>query len=339
MVTPRYASIFIQRFCPRNCKYCKAKYVRGIRLLRPEEWIEAFDILWGEGVSFFLILGNEVLCYPWIVELVKMLRENGFYGKYAMYSTFPEPWYSDLREKLVDAGLYNISCGVDVVEGADFDRDIAEKSLRGLRELLWFKERGVPDLQATVTIHRYNYKLLPKIFDTITKCGIWIGSSIIEYSEDGSHDFFGTREEVGDFLIPESEYGEFEKMLKYVAGEIRRGRWMVQPPPEYFEFLAESKGRAVWHCSLPLIIHIEEDGSLRSCTYRRGVRTHRYTVFDIGKKISMEDYANLQRLDCSECPGCGAWSYWWMAEFYYRRGEMELNDKVFQQHYSVYWVR
>ena len=332
MITPRYASVFLERWCPRKCSYCKARLVKHGRLLRPEEWIEAFDILSREGVEFFLILGNEVLVYPWIVDLVRMLRENGFYGKYAMYSTFPEPWYSRLREKLIEAGLYNISCGVDLVEGTSGDQSIDEKSIWGLEQLIWFKEHGVPDVHATITIHEKSYRQMHKICEACTKHKIWVAVSLVEYSPDGKHDFYGVREELDDFMIKDKQ--EFKNYMYWFAEQVERGRWMIQTPPEYFRMLGDKGGEPEWHCSIPLIISVEADGALRLCAYRPFYK-HKASVFDIGKSIGMEDYAKWHMEKSRECPGC-FWSYPFTAEYWYHK-DVEFGDKVLQVHASKYW--
>jgi len=335
-VKPRYATIFLERWCPRACSYCMARLVKPKRLLKPEEWIKAFDILRDNGIKFFLILGNEIFVYPGIVELVKMLKENGFWGMYAMYTTFPEPWYTKLRDKLIEAGLYNISSGVDLLPNIKIDdKHIYEKSIWGLEQLSWFKEHGVPDVHATITIHRYNYRYLEKMFDIITSKKIWIGVNMIHYSEDGKHDFYGTREMVKSFLIPDNEKTEFERIMYHLANEARKGRWMLHAPPEYLELLGKLKGEPKWHCSLPLEISIEADGELRLCGYRPFQKYRGYSVFDIGNKITIYDYVKWFMEEQKECPGC-VWSCFYIAEYWYRR-DVEFGDKVFQQHASIYW--
>jgi molybdenum cofactor biosynthesis enzyme MoaA len=330
MITPRYASLFLERYCPRNCSYCKARLVKTGRLLKVEEWIKAFDILRSEGVEFFLILGNDVLLYPEIVDLVKMLKENGFYRKYAMYSTFPEPWYSMLREELVDAGLYNISCGVDILTmGLG---SISEKSIWGLEQLKWFKAKGVEDVHATITIHNENYKYMEEICEICTRYGIWMAVSLVEYSKDGKHDFFGRREDLGYFLIKNKL--EFKEYMYKLAKMVEEGKWTMQTVPDYFRMIGDLGGEPDWHCSYPLIISIEADGSLRLCAYRPFYK-HKASIFDIGKKISMEDYAKWYMEESKECPGC-CWSYPYLAEYWYIR-DVNFGDKVLQVHASKYY--
>ena len=342
-VTPRYSCIFIRRYCPRSCGYCLAKDVRGLdKILKPDQWIEALRILESQGIVFHLILGNELLSYPRCVELVEKLNE--FYGRYAIYSTFPQPWADKWLDGCIKAGLYNISGGVDVWPGlrtGDFDVD--DKSDAVLKWLSYSKSKGVPDVQATITIHRHNYDKLEPLLDLCTKKGIWVGMSMVEYSIDGKHDFYGPKQSMTDWLIPDDEKEKFRDIMYGLAAQIRTGRWMVQLPPSYFEEVGDRElAQKPWHCSQPMLINVEEDGALRACGYR-GPLKERWSIFDLGKTLSMDEYIKLQRQCTSECPGCGggggAWSYWWMAERFndlrMATGD-ELGDKVFQIHEPGY---
>lgn len=343
-VTPRYSCIFIRRFCPRDCGYCLAKDIRGDgKILKPQQWVEALRILESHGVVFHLILGNELLSYPHCDELVKGLKE--FYGRYAMYSTFPQPWTDKFLDKCIDAGLYNISGGVDVWPGLSTgDADVDDKSDSVLKWLTYCKDRGVPDVQATITIHRHNYDKLEPLLDLTTKKGIWVGLSMVEYSIDGKHDFYKGKEAMEDWLIPEDERGKFRDVMYDLAAKVRSGRWMVQLPPKYFEELADREfNQTPWHCTEPILIHIEEDGALRACNYR-GPLKEKASVFDLGPGggLTMDKYIELQQSCTTECPGCGggggAWSYWWMGEEFQKLKNLgdPLGDKVFQTHLPGY---
>jgi len=281
-----------------------------------------------------------LLSYPWPVELVRELR--AFWGRYAIYSTFPEGWTQKLLDKILEEGLYNISGGVDVWPGLlTGDKHVDAKSSAVLRWLVYCKEHGVPDVQATVTIHRHNFDKLYPLLDLCTEKDIWMGASLIEYSKDGKHDFYGPKESVQNWLIPESDRARFRDTMYELAREIRKGRWMMQVPPRYFERMGDWEyNQTPWHCSEAVLIHIEEDGMLRACSYR-GPLKEPISVFELreGGSLSMEEYVRLQRQCADECPGCGggggAWSYWWMAEEFLK-GRLDLGDKVFQTHYPGY---
>jgi len=176
-------------------------------------------------------------------------------------------------------------------------------------------------------VHRYSWRYLDKLADIATKNKIWLGISLIEYSADGKHDFFGTYEDLKDFLIPKEDLKEFKKYMYWFADEVEKGRWNVQVPPDYIRTIANMGGRPLWHCSLPLVISVEADGRLRLCAYRPFYK-HKAYVFDIGKKMSLEDYAKWYMEESKTCPGC-LWSYPWMAEYIYNGKE---TDKIILAH-------
>jgi MoaA/NifB/PqqE/SkfB family radical SAM enzyme len=297
-------------------------------------------ILESHGIVFHLILGNELFTYPDPVGLVEALRP--FWGRYAIYSTFPPGYAKRYLDPCIEAGLYNISGGVDVPAGMKTgDRHVDRKSSEVLYWLDYCHTHGVPDVQATVTIHRHNYDKLEPLLDYCTERDIWVGCSLVEASPDGKHDFYGSVDSMRDWLIPENERGRFRSAMSRLASQVSSGRWKMQVPPSYFEEMGEREvDRDPWHCSLPLLIHVEEDGVLRACSYRGGL-DERYTVFDLreGGSLSMSRYIEMQQRKTRQCPGCGvgggAWSYWYMAEEW-QKGLVELGDQVFQRHVPGY---
>jgi MoaA/NifB/PqqE/SkfB family radical SAM enzyme len=339
-VTPRYSCIFVSRFCPRSCSYCLSKDVKGLWTLTPNQWADALHILERHGVVFHLILGNELFSYSDPVGLVKALKP--FWGRYAVYSTFPPGWSDKYFDDCIDAGLYNISGGVDTWPGLlTGDKHIDRKSQVVLANLEHALKRGVPDVQATITIHSKNYDKLEPLLDLCTEKGMWIGCSLVEASADGKHDFYGSVESMKDWLIPENERSKFRDEMYRLAEQIETGRWKMQVPPTYFREIGDREvARDPWHCSLPLLISVEEDGFLRACGYRGGLAV-RHSVFDLreGGSLTMADYVRLQQEKTSQCPGCGvgggAWSYWHMAE-HWQKGNLAMGDKVFQTHVPGY---
>lgn len=308
--------------------------------MSPEQWCEALHVLERNGVVFHLILGNELLTYPDPVALVENLRD--FHGRYAIYTTFPQGSTERLLDKVIAAGVYNLSSGVDTWPGLlTGDTAVDRKSSAALYWLEYCLEHGVPDVHGTVTIHSHNFDKLEPLFDLLTKKKIWTAVSMVEYSVDNKHDFYGGYEQMKNWLIPESERGRFRDEMYRLAAEIRKGRWMMQVTPEYFEEAADREvARTPWHCSQPLLISIEEDGSLRACGYRGGL-DEKWSVFDLreGGALTMQRYIELQRARTSQCPGCGGgggmWSYWWQAENF-QKGDLSVGDRVFQVHVPGY---
>jgi MoaA/NifB/PqqE/SkfB family radical SAM enzyme len=342
--TPTFSCIFVERYCPRACSYCRSKDVRGKHTrLTGEQWVDAIHKLDDFGIKFHLILGNEILLLgEGAITLVEGLRGR---EDYAMYSTFVEPWYTRYRERLVKAGLYNISCGVDYpwwMSNNDPKDDIWKKSIAGLEGLKWFRDKGVPDIQATITVHRKNLFYVSSLLDLLTEENIWSAINIIEYSKDegkkGSHDFYGPKESLGELAFQEEDIPALKEVGKKIADGIRSGRWMVQNAPEYVENMHTHGYNQSWHCTLPLILAVEEDGTLRGCGYRPGWRLRERTVWELGDTLEQKEYIKLQRADNNECEGC-FWSYWQQAELYWLKKQSPLIVSKYQTHYSEYWKK
>lgn len=340
-MTPRYSCIFFSRSCPRSCSYCLAKDVRGSgAILTPSQWADALHLLEQNGVVFHLLLGNELFSYPDPVGFVKALKP--FWGRYGLYTTFPPGWTAKYLDDCLKVGLFNISAGVDVWPGLlTGDKHVDGKSDSALHWLSYCKDRGVPDIHATVTIHRRNYNKLEPLFDLCTEKGIWIAVNLVEYSLDGRHDFYGNKKSMENWIIPEEEKSKFRDIMYRLAEEVRKERWTMQTPPAYFEEVGDREMSGVpWHCSLPILISVEEDGALRACGYR-GPLKKIHSVFELAPsgKLTIDEYVKMQQECTTECPGCsgggGAWSYWWQAERW-TKGDLKQGDSVFQIHHPGY---
>lgn len=314
-----------------RCKYCAIRKTSLERELTVEEWKKAFDILKKLGVSFNLILGNEVtLLGKGLIELVSYLKKKNI--SYALYSTAPTLLFQQLKEGLIKAGLKNLSCGFDSLTRKD---SIGIKSRRGLQAMIEMKKR-IPNLdtQGTITLSKINLDTTIDLLRVLTKNKIWGAVNIIHWDKDGKYDFFPPKEQLSEFLIDDKE--KFLKLCSQLKKLTKEGKVMIQNPPEYFDDLAKYGLELNWHCSKPLIITIDADGSLRLCGYRRGEKIKKFTIFDLLDKKRFKEYQKVWEQESKKCPGC-FWSYWWMAEYFLKSKQLEYGKKVFKTHYSKYW--
>lgn len=319
-----YTAFYVRRWCPRDCAYCRAKDVRGKHLLTAESWLRFFAWCQDKGFKFHLCLGNEPLAYPWIVSLVEGFSKLDL--EYTFYSTFPSPFYENLRTALVESGLKSLSCGVDIIPKAGQTLElgsISEKARRGLEALLWFKEHGVPALLGLITLHRQNYKYVLDVARFINSLGLKVSINPIEWSHDGKHDFFGVREELKGFAFEPEDEPELRRVLLELADAAESGEIDVQPPPDLFRWWAERVVELKCKCNRPSILAVEEDGSLRLCAYRKGEAMPQYTVFDLVEgRVSEHELVNAWHRDHAECSGC-CWAFWWMIDYYESHNEEE----------------
>lgn len=328
------SSIYLTRDCPMKCDYCR---IRDSNLTKPllqvEQWKRAFDILKDDlDCQFNLLLGNEpLLLGDDLIELIKYLNERDI--SYAMYTTCPEPLFTRYKDKLIDAGVKSVAFGFDQLSGEGID-SVAIKSLRGLRGIKELKTKGLKDTQGTITMSNKNIDEVEELVKTLTGEGIWSVVNAIHWNKDGKYDFFPTADEMKDYLI--TDRAKFESVIKSIQAGVERGEYKMQNHSEHFDLLLKYGMDMSWHCTMPAIISIDADGSLRLCAYRSSPETNEYTIFDMKDPIKRENYWDVWQTESAKCPGC-CWSYFMMAEHHILKDDAEFGVKLFQDHASRHY--
>lgn len=320
------ASVFLNRECPRRCPYCGSRRV-GMKGLTGKQWLEAIDVLMGQGVQFFLFLGNEPLMLgEELVVLVKGLAERGV--EYGMYSTSPPFLFSMWREKLLDAGLRNWSAGVDFVpevyERMKKEGKLSEKTVRliegqgeelvrkaqeSLEGLIWMYGRGVEEVLSLITVSRANVEML---YDMV----VWLAENVIRddrwkvsynYVEwnHGDKDFMVGKDESEGWWLTEDDREVWEGALKKLEEEWDQYPFL-QPVKGYLSnvekaVLQDMKWWEGYGFSVENV-SIECDGRVRACGYREGEVG--YTVWDFVSRA--EEVWGAWRREVMKCKGC----YW-----------------------------
>lgn len=334
---------FLTRACPMKCSYC------GIvnsplrdKILRGKQWPLVFETLDKLGITFNLILGNEVLYLgDDLVELVAMMKGG---TPYALYTTAPAELWEPLKQPLIDAGLQNLSMGCDYPSRAwDFEEELwgklpdAEqriKSKRAYETLKWAKEQGVPDTQATATLTRRNIAMVEEIAFELSEFGIWTAVNPVHYDKDGraftdGFDFFPPYEAISD-LIVQSPW-EMRRAIDAVKRARDYGGALVFNDAAALDLMVEFFDTS-WHCTRPNVMTVDPDGRMRVCGYRRGRRCNEMSILEF---VEDPEAATLKWLDAwkrdmLECPGC-FWVMWVSAEAQDIKGAEE-SQRYFGQH-------
>ena len=327
MTQLRYSCVYVNRACPRHCEYCaeRAAPLQG-RELKVSEWKAAIAHLDSLGIKFHLVLGNDVLMLgDGLLDLIAFLKGR---TDYAMYSTMEPTLFSKYKERLLP-DLYNLSSGIDVLYGND---SIAEKSRDGLAGLAWLRFNGIRDCQGTITIGKNNLEQVEPVVNTLSKLGIHVGLNTMHWNKDGNFDFFPDKKHLKDYVLEDTV--RLRQVIVRLREGLLSGEYLIQNPVEYLDSIPEHGTKMSWHCTNPLLVSVDADGSLRCCGYRPGTRLRKYSVFDLGTKLPLDKYDRLWKEDSAECPGC-FWSYYYMIEHFTKKTP-EFGDKVFQVHASEY---
>lgn len=299
--------IYLTRKCPNTCDYCSIRNspLQGNELTT-EQWKIAFDILANMGTEFFLILGNEPLARSDIVILIDYLT-NTLKIPYGLYTTFPDVYIKTHARNLIDTGITNVSCGIDVLPKDNAAPTyMREKARRGLRWLKWFRLNGVQDLHASITVSKANIHYLGDLARLLTKEKIWAGFNPLHWNKDGYYDFSPIKKYIETLVLSrqEIEMG-IGKLIKAKQVE----SLMVHNPDKFLYDWMEYGENLTWHCSAPEIITVDADGTMRCCGYRKGEKCSTKSIF----KIDLDTYWNDWKIDMKKCPGC-YWSCPWQAE-------------------------
>lgn len=336
---------FLNRACPLKCSYCNIVKSPLDRkpLTKGKDWIKVYSILDAMGVTFNLILGNEpILLGKELVDLVSFFKGG---TPYALYTTAPEPMWSKWKTKLMQNGLYGISCGIDYPKSwwdkeVEFDTKYQiTKAKTSHASMLWVMENGGVACHATTTITSKNLPLLAEVAVDLADDGIWFTCNPVhwdtEYVEGGNkveldkvgYDFFPPKKYVQGVTL-EGKKSELEKSFNEVRQVRDEGKALVFNDDEQFNEFAEFVPNGNdWHCTKPNFMTVDPDGYMRVCGYRKGKRCNQISIFDFEKEPiqTTRRWLDSWYRDMLECPGC-MWQCWNSAERHDDLGEQDSID-------------
>jgi len=240
-----------------------------------------------------------------LVDIIKFWTENKVF--YGLYSTSPQPFFDRYKEKLLDVGLNNWSCGVDGLLGFDNPEHVDAKAGQGLAGLRWMADRGVQTM-SVVTLNRYNLQYAAKIIEYCQENikGGMACLNPIEWQFDETFDFFSKKEAMEDLIIPSTDREKVRGVAQKVKELAKRPGYRIQNVDKNLDIFHLTYDKLNYHCNGLVGMGIDTDGTLRRCGYSRGVEISKYTVWDIPKDPTFI-YETWYK-DALSCHGCG-WSW------------------------------
>ena len=335
---------FVTRACPLSCSYCNIVKSPLTRKPIQDDWPKVYEILDKLGVTFNLILGNEPLVLGEnLVDLVDYMRGG---TPYALYSTAPEPLWSKWRDKLVRAGLSNISTGVDYPRDhlsnlITFTDDSQFKASTSFELFQWALDAGVKACQGTATLQSSNVDIVEQIAYDLTDIGVWFGVNPIHWdkgwtpgtnkkiSDLSGFDFFPPEHMIEDELLTGKTFQVHSAIDRLKDARDNHGA-KVFNGDDQLDSMAEFVPHGnTWHCTRPTTITVDPDGHLRVCGYRRGEECNKISIYDFEEDAvgTTQRWLKAWYTDMVKCEGC-AWSYW---------SETELRDDQDALTSAQYW--
>jgi len=269
-----------------------------------------------------------------IVELVKFWKEENY--NYGFYTTSPEPYYSKLKNKLIDAGIKNWSSGLDYIHEVYIKKkcctftdnlvsdqqDVliqkSKDSLKGLIEMSSF----VKETHALITISKMNIEYVPEMIVYLVDHikNIHVGLNFIEYSVEDQMDFATLKE--GKFFFKETDAYLFDDLKANILKLKDKYKNRIQTPLEYLD-QTDHILNLNYHCKLQsMALGIDTDGTLRLCGYK--TLDKNISVFELEK-----NYEEIEKIiidNWKRCSGC-YWAYPYILDIH---GESGINyDSLF----------
>lgn len=322
-VEPMVTHYLVTRRCPLRCSYCG--FVRPVRGYNEDAWEHELDFkgkkmvletLKRLGSGFVVIMGGEVLLLgDELVELVRNMNRLGL--SYAVQSSSVGWLMERYFDKLVDAKIMNWTISFDVLGDSYPDDDVTLKTNEGFKWLLRFKEAGVRDLVATITITHYNLKHVPAMVQFLNRHGIWSYITTLHWSKGHGYDFASNIDTIADFLPKPEDRGLWEKVMKALM-TMKHEDYLIHNELEWFEMMSKGLPSMSWRCKYPLLTPVvDSDGTVRTCLHIRG--SGKYFIWDLLDNDKISGFLKMWERDVEEyCKGCD-WDCRWHAEYYYER--------------------
>ena len=303
-------TLYLNRSCPNNCPQC------GIRdpskqKLTPQAWMEACEILQAcFDTEFFLILGTEpLLMGEGLVDLVKYwTKMKMFYG---LYSTSPEPYFSQLKKKLVDAGLTSWSAGIDTWPGLP-NMFALDKVIQSVRGLDYMADAGVT-IHTVTTVNNYNLEDVALILRSAQerfrkKTTVTSSLNAIEWQHDETFDFFSKKEKMmppyADLVIPPERHPAVLKMCEDVRKLMFVDGYQIQTTARHLNDWPLLYRSLNSNCQGLCGFAVDCDGRMRRCGYNKGTKVSSYTVWDIERASVRRQFIQDWQEEVASCPGC-----------------------------------
>lgn len=299
-------ALLLNRKCVHHCPQCNLIKEPRKELL-VNEWKSIFDILGTHyNVKFYLVLGTEpLLMRDKLVDIVDFWTKNEIF--YGLYSTSPQPLFNQYKDKLLEAGLNNWSCGIDGLFGYDNPAHVNAKVFNGMAGLQWMADQGVQTM-TVVTLNRSNLSYADKIIE-------WCQENIkggmaclnpIEWQHDDTFDFFAKKEDMGDLIVTEQFRPEVKGLAQRIKAMAKRPGYQIQNSDKNLDIFHLVYDKLNYRCNGVVGMGVDTDGTLRRCGYCRGDEISKYSVWDIPE--DPEFIYEVWYRDVLSCKGC-FWSW------------------------------
>lgn len=288
----------LTRACQLKCDYCKIRDDSTLagKQLTKDQVFEGVEVLHRNfprvPIVFF---GGEPTVLNWLPQLVGYCETLGV--KYAIISNSERVLKDEAYfQELIDNGISNWSVSIDTLASDKPSNDSELKSAKGFEALKKFRDAGVRDLVACITVTKENILEVPSIIRRLSSEGIWgittplqVGDASFEYS--GKTDYLQCKD---------------EELIRSTAAKLKKmaqsGEYLMHNAPEFYDMWDRYFLKQNWKCTSKSAITIDADGTLKRCVDKKG-GLDRFTVFDLDGEFGRARYEEALSVGHS-CKGC-----------------------------------
>jgi hypothetical protein len=298
---PKQAQIFVSEVCSEGCGYCsytsmsaEQKRAKLEKELPIEQWQEAVKFLHEVmGIKLIALIGGEPAAKKGIENLVGFINKEIPEAE-TLFVTSGIPFLrnSDLRQKLVEAGMKNIIVSVDGIKEEpkleiDLTRELREikrgsqrKSVFGLYFLLKLREE-YPDIPfkfgAGCIVNKETLKLILPTYHYLATHQIHLNLCSEQTESIGQK---------SDTVLTEEDKPLLQELTNELVRIKRQPGNFLMNSEDFLEQLSTAGVDQSYKCSerpFPTTIHIGSDGGIPFCNWRKGVMKEKFNVMDLVK--------------------------------------------------------
>jgi len=297
---------YITRKCSLNCRYCNTVDNNFPNELTLEKKLEVLTWIKQKlGVPFVQLFGGEPLMLgDGLVDVIKHCHDIDL--GYAILSS-SITLDKEFATKLVKNGLKNWSVTVDTL--ITRPNDISKKSNKGLRDLIMFRDMGVPDLHTTMVITKHNINEITELVDQLLEYGFWVDVTALHYKKGDFYDFSPDKKYLKSLLLDETDLPKIKQISEHCIRRYQEGK-KIHNEPKYFEELSKYILHQDWYCEPMSTMAIDADGTVRTCLHFNDLKDKKINIFDIHNE---EQY--LHTIGEPKCKGC-LWTCMWQTNYW-----------------------
>lgn len=287
---------FLTHRCNLVCSYCTTILKENRTLeMTPDETLEAVDKMCDLKTEMVMITGGEPTVRKDLQAVVDRLNDREQY--FVIISNATPPRILKIK------GVRGLSCSVDDLASRYDKRDEMIKSSAGLQVLLKAQEMRW-DVTASVVAGRANCHHIPSLISRLSDLGIVSYVCVLHDNVRSASDIDETL--TWRFRSKSKEHSLLPDQAQYLSETLlsmKRQGFLVLNDTAYLKGIAKWGSSLDWHCSKPVDLVVDSDGSILTCSDFWGPECKEMNI----RTLNVEAWREAWMRDQVKCTGGCYW--------------------------------